>query len=349
METSMRQPLVSVLVPNYNYGPYLKECLDSILAQTYPNIEIIFSDNASTDESYDIALEYERKHRGKFLIWRHSKNTGPAENAKFCLENCRGDYIILFGSDDAMKSQYVERCVNILEKNQSVGFVTVGRDIVDENGRITIEQPFYNRSCVIPGEAQAAVFMMGGLCANSQIMYRAEVFKYPLGADVYFYTVGDWLINYVICCRWDMAYLRDPLVYYRMHRKSETNKTVKNMLHVFEQFLLFHAFDRFASKHDLSKPRERLQPAISKLANTCLRYCDQLLREDEDEVARKYLYLAPVFKAGIEQEALYRMLWQCLDIKGEKRNEILTKIDAEFRGNLRRASSYDPPEGAIDI
>ena len=56
------EPLVSLLVYNFNYGRYLAECFDSMLAQSYSNIEIIFSDNASTDQSWEIACAYAKKH-----------------------------------------------------------------------------------------------------------------------------------------------------------------------------------------------------------------------------------------------------------------------------------------------
>ena len=64
----MNEPLVSVCVPNYNYGQYLEHCLDSILSQTYPNIEVYFRDNQSTDNSYDIALSYRKKFEKKDII-----------------------------------------------------------------------------------------------------------------------------------------------------------------------------------------------------------------------------------------------------------------------------------------
>ena len=57
------EPLVSIVIPNYNYGQYLRECFDSILAQTYTNYEVIFRDNASTDDSFQIAMEYYYKFR----------------------------------------------------------------------------------------------------------------------------------------------------------------------------------------------------------------------------------------------------------------------------------------------
>ena len=59
------KPEISVIIPNYNYGVYLANCFDSILAQTYHNIEVIFRDNNSTDSSMDIAMEYYKKFKEK--------------------------------------------------------------------------------------------------------------------------------------------------------------------------------------------------------------------------------------------------------------------------------------------
>ena len=63
-----KDPLVSVIVYNYNYGRYLSECFfDSVICQTYQNIEILFSDNASTDDSWEIAQSYSQKFPGLFF------------------------------------------------------------------------------------------------------------------------------------------------------------------------------------------------------------------------------------------------------------------------------------------
>ena len=77
-------PLVSIIIYNYNYGKYLRECIDSALNQTYENIEIIMSDNSSDDDSWDIFVEYERQYQGKFFIARNRKNFGTDHNFATC-------------------------------------------------------------------------------------------------------------------------------------------------------------------------------------------------------------------------------------------------------------------------
>ena len=86
------QPLVSILIYNYNYGKYLAECFDSILAQTYKNIEIIFSDNASEDQSWKIACEYASKFPDKFHITRNRRNFGTDANLNNCHVAKKGNY-----------------------------------------------------------------------------------------------------------------------------------------------------------------------------------------------------------------------------------------------------------------
>ena len=91
-----RYPLVSICVPNYNYGEYLEYCLDSILNQTYPNIEVLFRDNQSTDNSYEIALSYRDKFRDKgfyYNVSQNKRNIGSDGNSNYLSRDIEGEYI----------------------------------------------------------------------------------------------------------------------------------------------------------------------------------------------------------------------------------------------------------------
>ena len=90
------QPLVSVIMNCYNSELYLKESIDSIYAQTYSNLEIIFWDNASTDKSSEIAKSYDNKL--KYFLAQKNTNLGEARNA--ALENAQGKYIAFLDCDD---------------------------------------------------------------------------------------------------------------------------------------------------------------------------------------------------------------------------------------------------------
>src|SRR5437870_4317234 len=97
-------PLVSILVPSYNGAAYLREALDSILAQTYPNLEVILLDDASTDATPTIAASY-----GDRIVYvRQPANLGIYDNVNVGIERARGTFIATYHADDIYLPEMVE-------------------------------------------------------------------------------------------------------------------------------------------------------------------------------------------------------------------------------------------------
>lgn len=94
----MQSPLLSILVPVYNVSPYIERCLDSLIGQTYRNIEIICVDDGSTDDSFEILREYEKKDSRVKII--HKENGGLVSARKAALEMAEGMYVGYVDSDD---------------------------------------------------------------------------------------------------------------------------------------------------------------------------------------------------------------------------------------------------------
>lgn len=111
------QPLVSLIVPVYNVAPYLRESLDSILNQTYENIEIIVIDDGSKDESGLICDEFAAKDNRIRLI--HQTNSGLSSARNVALEIVQGDYIAYIDSDDAVDASFVENMINSIMRDDS--------------------------------------------------------------------------------------------------------------------------------------------------------------------------------------------------------------------------------------
>ena len=113
-ETSQRRsrPLVSIVVPAYNAEKYLRESLDSILAQTYPNVEVLVMDDYSTDGTPAILASYGQRIR----VIRQPKNRGIYGNANDGIAASQGEYIAVYHSDDVYLPEMVEREVEFLEK-----------------------------------------------------------------------------------------------------------------------------------------------------------------------------------------------------------------------------------------
>jgi glycosyltransferase involved in cell wall biosynthesis len=94
-------PLVSVIIVNYNYGRFLKQAADSVFEQTYPNIEFIIVDNASTDESADVLLAISKQYAGTTIL-RRSDNGGQSLASKEGFEASSGEYVVFLDADDVL-------------------------------------------------------------------------------------------------------------------------------------------------------------------------------------------------------------------------------------------------------
>ncbi len=112
-------PLVSIGLPVYNGEKYLAETLDSLLSQTYPNIEIIISDNASTDATEAICRKYAAKD-SRIRYVRNPRNLGAARNYNLTMEYARGVYFKWSAYDDLCDPTFIETCVEVLEQEPSV-------------------------------------------------------------------------------------------------------------------------------------------------------------------------------------------------------------------------------------
>jgi glycosyltransferase involved in cell wall biosynthesis len=126
------QPLVSIGVPVFNGDAHLPRTLDSILAQTYQNFEVIISDNASTDATADICAEYAARDP-RIRCHRQTKNIGAPENWNFVARAARGHYFKWSSASDRCEPRFLEACVAVLEDDPSVALCFGRTSYVDEN------------------------------------------------------------------------------------------------------------------------------------------------------------------------------------------------------------------------
>lgn len=125
------EPLVSILVPCYNGATHLREALDSLLAQTYGNIEILLLDDASTDETPSIAAEY----GDRILHVRQQVNRYIYDNVNDGIGRARGELIATYHADDIYLPTIIEAQVSYLEAHPEVGAVFASDIFMDASGR----------------------------------------------------------------------------------------------------------------------------------------------------------------------------------------------------------------------
>jgi len=336
-------PLVSILIFNYNYGRYLRECFDSVLAQTYDNIEINFSDNASTDDSWEIALEYQRHYPDVFFVARNRRNFGAGANFMNTRINARGQYVVELCSDDALLPDYVRSCVVALESHLEAGFAMVHRAILDAQSTRTEEPPFYDQTCLIPGAAQTAVYMMAAVNASiSQVMYRKTMMQENVSSWLASRLYGSRIKDFLICCEHPIIYIKEPLLLHRLHDDNDNLYAAHNLMEVIGPYVLNSQFTEVATSYGHISTAKRLAASVENQSRLSLRYATRALLAGDNRNAQRYLHLAMALWPEIDSDATYQMLNSCLNAShGDKPGYIET---LRASNNLvTRVCSYSPP------
>lgn len=128
-----QQPLVSVLIPTYQGEEFLEEALNSVLSQTYHNLEIIISDDGSVDRTLEIAKNFQLQSSIKFKILTHQR-LGMIPNWNFCLSMAQGKYIKFLFQDDVLTAACIKDMVELAESDEDIGLVFSARALLTARG-----------------------------------------------------------------------------------------------------------------------------------------------------------------------------------------------------------------------
>lgn len=135
--------LVSICIPTYNGEKYLEEALNSAASQTYKNIEIIVSDDQSTDRTLEICRQFKEKSATPVYIHSHTPN-GIGANWNYCIENAHGEYIKFLFQDDILENTCIEKQLHTALEKQLVA-VCSKRSIIDEKGLPVTSGEWYSK------------------------------------------------------------------------------------------------------------------------------------------------------------------------------------------------------------
>ena len=216
------QPLVSFVVPCYRLGHLIGECLKSILAQSYQNIEVLVMDDCSPDHTGEVVSAI---HDARLIYIRNEPNLGHLRNYNKGIDLARGKYVWLISADDVLRSNaVVERFVEVLERHPSVGYVfcpairfTADRDlgVYGSHGpkdRLFEGRRFLQQWLVRGNSVPAAAGLARKTCYQHSGVFPLDI---PFA--------GDWYMWSVFALHADVAYLAEPMVGYRSHDGNMTH------------------------------------------------------------------------------------------------------------------------------
>jgi len=231
------RPLVSVLMPNYNYGRYIAKAIESVLSQTYPGFELIICDDGSQDESLDIIRAYAEKDNRIVLIAKENGGMASALNRAYA--KSRGHIVCFLDSDDEFLPTKLESVVAAFKRNSMCGMVVHAMEIRDADGRYLISIPMFTP--FEKGFLGPKLYRRGGRWGHmpsSAICLRREVAEqlFPIdeqlfrsAADGYVFTLGPILAS--------VDFIDRVLAIYRLHGGNTTGAFVDITVNGIERLL----------------------------------------------------------------------------------------------------------------
>ncbi len=180
-KVSKKQPLISVVVPVYNVEKYIHKCVDSIINQTYKNLEIILVDDGSPDNCPKICDEFAKNDKRIKVI--HKQNGGLSDARNVGIEVAKGKYITFIDSDDYIETNYVELLYNTINDDKSD--ISIGsHKVIYDSGKI-IDKSTSERTILNPKEVLKRILYDDGIDLSAWgKLYKLNLFKdikYPVG------------------------------------------------------------------------------------------------------------------------------------------------------------------------
>jgi len=235
----MSSPAISVLIPCYNQARYLAQTLESVLAQKNVNLEVIVSDDASTDGTAAIA-EHFASTDPRVRFKHHTQNLGMAGNWNWGLAQARGEFIkYVFGDDYLTSPGSLEQLLAPLLADPHVTLSTSARQIVDANAKLVTTTQDFSNTCILPGSDVITRCLLENrnlIGEPSAVLFRRAAAR-PF--DARYRQLIDLELWFHLLNQGDFAYIDRPLCAFRQHALQQTSINRPTRVGQFEGITLF--------------------------------------------------------------------------------------------------------------
>lgn len=221
-------PLVSICIPTYNGAKTIIQTLNSVLNQTYPNLEIIVCDDISPDNTVDVINQMNNE---RITVMTNPQNLGIVKNMNRCIQVANGKYVKILCQDDILQNDIIEKQVRAFTENDGVSIVTGASTVIDENDQVINKRRLYNTSRRIDGKKFARKSLGGRNFYGEPCIQLYETEK-AKRAGIYsdpdlFYCV-DWDAGIDMSYLGDVYYIADTLASFRISSNTSSAKMSKN-------------------------------------------------------------------------------------------------------------------------
>jgi len=233
-------PLLSVVIPAYNYGNYLGMAIQSALSQDVPTLEVLVCDNASTDQTRRIVTEQFQHPQLRYVC--HSRNIGGPRNWRVALQNATGRYVTILSADDYFLPDHLPRMVKCLDESPQVAVAYCPCLWIDESGNaLGVADHAGHPATDALGKRNeiAHLFAFDSFITPSAAVIRRSVLEQVGAIDISFHGAIDWDLWIRIARLYpDFAFFKKPGVGYRKHGAQDTERLNKSALLLVDHIVL---------------------------------------------------------------------------------------------------------------
>lgn len=259
----MGKPLVSIIVTCYNLAKYLDEALESIYNQTYRDWECTIVDDGSTDNTSEIARQWEEKDAR--FVYLHKENGGVSSARNLGIEKAKNDYILTLDADDKYEASFLEKAMTALLSDEQVG-------IVSSWGQYFVGDQLFQEFKTSAKSISEFLFYNGVNMGSS--LFRKKCWEQVEGYDGNQKNgYEDWEFYLRVCAvGWKVHVIEEVLFFYRQHvvsRRKEMNiKENENKKYIFmkNKAIYFDHYEAFVDRYLQISDKEKAEN--NKYANT---------------------------------------------------------------------------------
>ncbi len=259
----MNEALVSVIIPAFNSEKYITECIDSVLTQTYQNIEIIIVNDGSTDNTVDIVSEYKNDQIKLF----HQKNSGAAAARNHGIKQASGVWIAFIDADDIWLPDKLQKqlkhCANQGWSHTDMFF----------HGDV---YPKHTKNTAFTSKHSGFILknlLIENSIGTSSVLIKKEILQELGGFNTDLRALQDWELWLRVAEKHQVCYFDEPLVYYRVHSSSVSRNVRKTLpCHL-------NLIDSTFSQQGIARHLQELKHEA--LSRSC-QICSQIAEQEDD-------------------------------------------------------------------
>ena len=305
-------PKVSVIIPNYNHARFLEKRIQSVLNQTYQDFEVIYLDDASTDNSNEVFAKFAGDKRIQ-SVYNESNSGSPFKQWNLGISLAQGDYVWIAESDDYADKRLLAELVGRLDNNPTVGLAYCQSLIVDEYDSTkhtcnldwirSLSKERWQKDFINIGKNECQRYLIfGNTIPNaSAILIRRSIYEKAGGVDETMRLCGDWMLWIKMLLLSDIAFVAEPLNYFRVHSGIVRHKAFINGVDVEESYQVL--------RHILGN----------------LSFARQVVEQVCEEMIDRWLYIVFSQEGKISWERNYRIYKIASDVDSKLKLRLLKK------------------------